>query len=80
MIKDIIWDDSENGNIQTKYGRVDGLVVFNMTRFHNRVFNNENWVMTSHVIPMDMTKDVDSEELKAKAILILEEFVNKLTK
>jgi hypothetical protein len=80
MIKDIIWEDHNNGNIQTKYGRVDGMVVFDMARFHNQVFNNENWVMTSHVIPMEMVKDVNSEELKAKAILILEEFVNKLTK
>jgi hypothetical protein len=78
MIKDIIWTERINGNIQTIYGIIDGLMIFSIVRFRNEVFQNENWVMTSHVIPMEMIKDIDSDKLKIKANEILELFVNKL--
>jgi hypothetical protein len=78
MIKYIHWSEQSSGNIQTVNGSIDGLIVFNIVRFNNKAFPNENWVMTSHVIPMDMNNNVDLDVLKLKANDIIESFVNKL--
>lgn len=64
MIKDITWEDVEKNNIQTKLGRIDGILMFNIIRFNNKIFPNENWVMTSQIIPMGMITDQDSDNLK----------------
>jgi len=78
MIKDIIWEDVDKNNIQTKLGRIDGILMFNITRFNNKIFPNENWVMTSQIIPMGMITDQDSDNLKVLAYENLKNFIDKI--
>lgn len=78
MIKDITWEDIDKNNIQTKLGRIDGILMFNITRFNNKIFPNENWVMTSQIIPMGMITDEDSDNLKVLAYENLKIFIDKI--
>ncbi len=78
MIKDITWEDVEKNNIQTKLGRIDGILMFNIIRFNNKIFPNENWVMTSQIIPMGMITDQDSDNLKVLAYENLKNFIDKI--
>lgn len=78
MIKDITWEDVDKNNIQTKLGRIDGILMFNITRFNNKIFPNENWVMTSQIIPMGMITDQDSDNLKVLAYENLKNFIDKI--
>jgi hypothetical protein len=78
MIKDITWEDIDKNNIQTKLGRIDGILMFNITRFNNKIFPNENWVMTSQIIPMGMITDQDSDNLKVLAYENLKIFIDKI--
>ena len=65
---DIKWVETKDGNITTVYGSVNGIYAFNICRFGNEMFQNENWVMTSDVVTtMNMIKDKDLTYLKGIA-------------
>jgi hypothetical protein len=77
--KDIKWEDSHSGNIETKFGKIDGVAMFTMSRFNNLAFPDENWVMVSYVIPMNMMKHKDPHVLEIKAYEELDTFIKNIT-
>jgi len=76
--KDIVWEEVVSGNIATRLGRIEGTLMFTMCRFNSTAFPDENWVVTSSVIPMDMKKGKDIPRLEADVNLELDSFLLKI--
>lgn len=76
--KDIVWEDVTNGSITTRFGRIEDELMFTMTRFNTPAFPDENWLVTSNVIPMEMMKGKDLRRLEADVNLALDTFLLKI--
>jgi len=81
MIKcsNITWKDgANNGSVHYIYGSVNGITIFNACRFISPKFPDEKWLMNSNIIPMEMIKSSNLDELKIEVEGLLNEFLNKI--
>ena len=77
FIKDIEWSVKQNGPIETFFGKVDGMLMFEIYQFKNEMFTDP-YIMTTKQFSSEMLKSDDVEELKETASKILEEYVKRL--
>lgn len=73
-IKKIDWESKQNDNIEHIYGKINGIIMFNIVRF-----KTDPYIMTSHTIPMVMKKGDDIKKLQKEAVEELTAFVKSIT-
>ena len=76
-MKKIKWEKVKKYNITYWYGKVDGLLFFEIYQFKNDVFEDP-FVMTSDRIPSRMKHDVSLEKLQDNAERTFEYFLNRI--
>lgn len=74
--KQLVWHESKNveGNITTWLGKVNDRVIYTICQFKNDMFT-DTYIMTSNVVPIEMTKGDELEELKETAQILMVAFV-----
>jgi len=79
VIKQLQWVEVSKKNDESRVtnwlGKINGRLIFSISQFKNEMFTDP-YIMTSGVLPMEMKKDEDLDELKETAQILLEAFIN----
>lgn len=68
----------EGSNVTSINGRINDVLLFEIVQFKNDMFEDE-FILTSKVIPMKMEKDKNLSNLKVKAWSSYKKFIQKIS-
>lgn len=75
--KQLVWEERQSGNITTWRGKINGRVFFEINQFKNEMFT-DSFIMTSNIVPLNMKKSEDLEDIQWTAQILLEAFLKSL--